>query len=63
MKYAAILDEGRDSFSLEYENTIGRKNTMRLEAFTYDQAVREARAFLGIQGNDRDEDGELWLVE
>lgn len=63
MKYAAILDQGTDSFCLEYDDTIGRKNTMRLEAVTYDQAVREARAFLGIKENDRDEDGDLWLVE
>jgi hypothetical protein len=63
MKYASILDEGRDSFCLEYENTIGRKHTMRLEAATYDEALREARAFLGIKENDCDEDGDLWVVE
>jgi hypothetical protein len=63
VKRATILDEGRDQFALEYENTLGRKNQMRLDAFTYERAIREARTFLGIGEDDRDEAGDQWTVE
>jgi hypothetical protein len=63
MKRATILDEVGGVFGLEYDNTIGRKHTMRLDAATYEQALREARAFLGIAENDQDEDGDQWTVE
>jgi hypothetical protein len=63
MKRAIILEDTRGVFGLEYDNTIGQKHTMRLEATTYDQALLEARSFLGILENDRDEDGHLWTVE
>jgi len=63
MKRATILDEAGGIFGLEYDNTIGRKHTMRLEALTYEQALREARAFLGIGDNDHDVDGDLWTVD
>jgi len=63
MKRATILDEVGGVFGLEYDNTIGRKHTMRLEAATYEQALREARTFLGIRENGQDEDGDLWTVD
>ena len=63
MKLAIILDEGSDQFALEYEDTLGRKNRMRLDASTYLNAIREARSFLGINPDDRDEAGDQWMVE
>lgn len=63
MKRATILDQGRDQFALEYEDTLGRKNQMRLDAFTYEKAIREARSFLGVNKDDFDEAGDQWIVE
>jgi len=63
MKTARILDQERDTFGLEYDNTRGEKNTMRLDSLTYEKAIREARSFLGINDDDRDEDGTQWEVE
>jgi len=63
MKIATILDQAHRSFGLEYDNNLGKKNTMRLDATTYEQAVREARSFLGIKDNDQDEHGTPWHVE
>lgn len=63
MKRAIILDQGLDQFALEYEDTLGRKNQMRLDALTYERAIREARSFLGINEDDRDEAGDQWTVE
>ncbi len=63
MKFARILEESGGSFGLEYDNTLGKKNTMRLDALTYERAVREARSYLGINDEDRDADGEQWEVE
>jgi hypothetical protein len=63
MKTATILDQDRDDFGLEYDNTRGGKNTMRLDASTYERAIEEARRFLGIQSDDHDEEGNLWAVE
>ena len=63
MKIARILDQDLGAFGLEYDNTIGKKNTMRLDALTYESAIREAKSFLGIAGNDQDEAGDLWQVE
>ena len=63
IKFARILDGEDGEFTLEYDNTRGQKNTMRLDALTYEGAIREARSFLGIQPDDRDEDGDLWAVE
>jgi hypothetical protein len=60
-KTARILDEDNNGFfGLEYDNDRGTKNTMRLEASTYERAIREAKVFLEINGNDRDEDGNEW---
>jgi hypothetical protein len=61
MKRANIVDEEDDSFSLEYDTTIGTRNVMRLEAATYEGAVREAKAFLGIAENC-DEAGDVWEI-
>ena len=36
---------------------------MRLDAFTYEKAIQEAKSFLGIDRNNRDTDGNLWEVE
>jgi len=63
MKRATILDQGPEQFALEYEDTLGRTNQMRLDAFTYERAIREARSYLGINGDDLDEAGDQWTVE
>ena len=63
MKIARILDEDEGTFGLEYDNTVGKKHTMRLDAETYDDAIREARSFLGINTDDRDGDGVEWNIE
>jgi hypothetical protein len=63
MKRATILDQGREQFALEYEDTLGRKNQMRLDAATYERAIREAKSYLGIQDDDLDEAGDQWTVE
>ena len=54
---ARVVDEDPDGFRLEYDNTLGKKNVMRLEALTYERAIREARSFLGINAEDRDMEG------
>jgi hypothetical protein len=63
MKIAKILDQDGNRFALEYDNTLGKKNTMRLDALSYERALREARSFLGINSDNQDEDGNLWQVE
>lgn len=63
MKIARIFDQDAETFALEYENTLGRKNTMRLDARTYENAIREAKAYLGINEENTDADGALWQVE
>ncbi len=63
MKIARILDENSGAFGLEYDNTLGKKNTMRLEALTYEKAIREAKSFLEIDADDHDTDGTLWDIE
>ena len=64
MKIARILDEEQGTFELEYDTTNpGTKNTMRLDALTYEKAIREAKSFLGINEDNHDEDGALWEVE
>jgi hypothetical protein len=62
VKTALILDEAPEAFRLQYEDTQGREQTMRLDALTYEQALREARSFLGIQENDCDEAGDRWTM-
>jgi hypothetical protein len=63
MKTAIILDQDDGSFVLEYDNTLGKKNTMRLDAVTYEQAVREAKSFLGINQENLDADGNVWTID
>ena len=63
MKTATILDEDNGAFGLEYDNNRGTRNTMRLEAPTYERALREARSFLGIKEDNLDGDGDVWQVE
>ncbi len=58
MKTARILDEDSNGyFRMEYDNDRGSKNSMRLDAKTYDQAITEAKSFLGIKEDDHDGDG------
>ncbi len=63
MKIARILDQEGGSFGLEYDNTLGKKHVMRLDADTYENAVREAKSFLEINGDNRDTDGNEWDIE
>ena len=63
MKTAKILDEENDGFGLEYDNTLGQRNTMRLDAHTYERAIREAKSYLGINEMNQDEDGAVWEIE
>lgn len=63
MKIARILDEPGGEFGLEYDNTLGKKNQMRLDALTYEQALREARSFLEINAEGCDADGTPWDIE
>jgi hypothetical protein len=62
-KIGVILDQQFGAFGLEYDNTLGKKHTMRLEALTYEKAIREAKSFLGIDAEDHDQDGTLWQLE
>ena len=63
MKTARILDEENDTFGLEYDDTRGTKNWMRLDALTYEKAIQEAKSYLGISEDNQDLDGEVWEVE
>lgn len=63
MKTARILDQEHGTFGLEYDTTRGPRNTMRLDALTYEHAIREAKSFLGINDDNHDEDGTVWEVE
>jgi len=63
MKLATILDQDDGAFGLEYENTLGKKNRMRLDAVSYERAIREAKSFLEIDEDNLDGDGMLWQVE
>ena len=62
VKIARIFDQDAETFAVEYDNTLGKKNTMRLEATTYEGAIREAKAFLGISAENTDADGIEWEV-
>jgi hypothetical protein len=63
MKLARILDNDSGDFGLEYENTLGKTNTMHLDALTYEKAIREAKSFLGINTAHEDADGTIWDIE
>lgn len=63
MKSATIQEETPGCFALQYEDTLGRALEMRLDADTYEGALREARAFLGINKDGVDEAGDSWSLE
>ena len=63
MKIARILDESGGTFRLEYDDTLGHKQNTRLDAMTYEQAVREARSYLEIGEGDCDPEGAQWDIE
>jgi hypothetical protein len=63
MKMARILEEEPGDFTLEYDNRLGKKNTMRLDAITYEKALREAKSFLGINEDNRDDNNVQWDIE
>lgn len=62
MKRATIVDQEDDAYGVEYDNTVGTRNTMRLEATTYEDAILEAKSYLGIIG-ERDEHGTVWEID
>ena len=62
MKIGRILDQNDGAFGLEYDTTREDKNTMRLDALTYESAVREAKSYLGIMEDGLDADGALWDI-
>ena len=62
-KRGTILDQEGGSFGLEYDNTLGKKNVMRLDARTYERAISEAMSFLGINADNADGDGNLWEID
>lgn len=63
MKIARILDAEGGTFRLEYDNARGNKQNTRLEALTYEQAIREAKGYLEIGEDDRDSEGAQWEIE
>ena len=63
MKIARILDEPGGTFRVEYDNARGNKQNTRLEAVTYEHALREARSYLEIGDDDRDSEGTQWDIE
>ena len=63
MKIARIQDEPDGTFRLEYDITRGHKQNTRLDALSYEQALREARAYLEIGEGDRDSEGAQWDIE
>jgi hypothetical protein len=63
MKIGTILDLENDGFGLEYDNNLGKRNTMRLDAVTYEKAIRESKSFLGISLENLDAAGTLWEIE
>ena len=63
MKIARILDESGGRFRLEFDDTLGHKQNSRLDATNYEQALREAKAYLEIGDGDRDSQGAQWDIE
>ena len=63
MKIARIRDEREGSFRLEYDNARGHKQSTRLDAVTYEQALREAKRYLEIGEDDHDPEGAQWDIE
>jgi hypothetical protein len=63
MNIARILDEPGGAFRLEFDDTRGHKQSTRLDAITYEQAIREARSYLEISEGDHDSHGTEWNIE
>ena len=63
MKIARILDERGGTLRLEYDNARGQKQSTRLEAVTYEQALREAKGYLEIGDDNLDPEGAQWDIE
>jgi hypothetical protein len=63
MKIARILDEPGGTFRLEYDNARGRDQSTRLDALSYEQALREAKGYLEIGDDGRDPEGAQWDIE
>lgn len=63
MKTAMILEEEDEAFLLEYDNNLGQKNTMRLDAVNYHGAIQEAKSYLGIDDQNLDGDGIEWKFD
>ena len=63
MKIARILDETGGTFRLEFDDTLGHKQNSRLDATNYEQALREAKAYLEIGDGDTDAEGVQWDLE
>lgn len=63
MKIARILDAEGGTFRLEYDNARGQKQNTRLEAMSYERALREAKGYLEIGEDDRDAEGAQWDIE
>ena len=63
MKIAKILDEADGNFRLEYDTAQGHKQNTRLDALTYEQALREAKRYLEIGEDGRDSEGAQWDIE
>ena len=62
-KCATVSEQESGVFTLDYDNTVGKTHSMRLDASTYERALREARSYLGIDEDGRDEAGDQWVVE
>jgi len=63
MKIARILDEPGGTFRVEYDNARGNKQNTRLEATSYEQALREAKSYLEIGEDGRDSEDAEWDIE
>jgi len=62
VKRVTITEDDDGAFVAEYDNSLGAKNAMRLEASTYEEAVDEIKEYLGIT-DDRDGDGNTWEID
>ena len=62
-KLARILDQDDGSFCLEYPVRNGETTEMRLEATTFEGAIREAKSYLGIDEDNRDDKGAVWEID
>ena len=63
MKIARILDEPGGTFRVEYDNALGNKQSTRLDAASYEQALREAKSYLEIDEDNLDPEGSQWDIE